>query len=253
MFKILLTMLIVINVTTVAYGQNLSLNLWGGFATVGMSDVNKSFDDMEKSFDAMASGWTKSITKFKSGIIFGIDGMYEISPEILIGPRIAYMIVTPAKFEAKLFRQDIQRYAIFEQKIDLSMLPLMLGGFYAKEISDGLVLGGKIFVGVGLGFGKSKVRVENMEAGQVISFEMPFSGSGFMAEVLAYPQYKIGKDILLGLNFGYRFATIPKMETTKDVPEIDVKKGDEVKDLAGKTIKFDYSGLTIGLGIKFNF
>ncbi len=76
MFRILLTILIVICVTTVAYSQNLSLNLWGGFTTVGMSDVNKNFDNIEKELDAMASGWTKSITKFKSGIIFGIDGMY---------------------------------------------------------------------------------------------------------------------------------------------------------------------------------
>ncbi len=163
------------------------------------------------------------------------------------------MIVTPAKFEAKLYRQDIQKYAITEQDMNLSILPLMLGVSYNKDISDGLVLGVKIFSGVGLGYGKFKLRIENIEAGQVSNYEIPISGSGFMADILAYPQYKIGKDILLGLNLGYRLANIPKMEATKDVPDAGVKKGDELRYQAGKTIKFDCSGLTIGLGINFNF
>ena len=250
--KKFLIAVLVVTLASLVYPEKLSLNISGGYATVGMDDMNKILQSQKEQFDLMNYGGTgsTSLTKFGSGMFLAVDAGYEVLSGISIGPKIVYLSCSQAKITAEGSLSGLS-FKI-EQTVDASLMPLMVGGYYSTKITDKISLLGGIYLGYGLANLKSVARGE--QTGQPSqSVEVPNDGSGFVGEISADVKYAIAPNVSLGVNLGYRLAKIDELKATKDVPEIYVKKGDVIKDANGKTIPADYSGLTIGVGLTFKF
>jgi hypothetical protein len=256
MKKILIAVLVVA-LASIVYAEKLNLNISGGYATVGMDDMNKTLQSTKEQFDLgieeiKNSGGTgsTSLTKFGSGIFLAVDAGYEVLSGISIGPKIVYLSCSQAKLTAEA---SFGGYSgKFEQTVDASLMPLMVASRYSTKITDKISLLGGTYLGYGLANLKSVVKFE--QTGQPSqSVEVPADGSGFVGEISADVKYAITPNVSLGVNLGYRLAKIDELKATKDVPEFNIKKGDVIKDEDGKTIPADYSGLTIGVGLTFKF
>jgi hypothetical protein len=256
MKKILIAILVV-TLASIVYAEKLSLNISGGYATVGMDDMNKSLQSQKEQFDQtieflkdFGGTGSTSITKFGSGIFLAVDAGYEVLSGISIGPKIVYLSCSQAKLTAEV--QSFFGIINIEQTVDASLIPLMVGGRYSTKITEKISLLGGTYLGYGLANFKSVVKFE--QTGQPSqNVEVPADGSGFVGEISADVKYAITPNVSLGVNLGYRLAKIDELKATKDAPEFNIKKGDVIKDENGKTIPADYSGLTIGVGLTFKF
>lgn len=241
---------ILMSMIAVGYAQKINLGVWGGYATVSMNDVNEELDKFASSFPQQVL--TPEVTKLGSGLIFGVDVGYEVSGGILVGPRIGYLSCSQGSVSGEITQGGY--FYKFQTTIDASMIPIMIGGAYTKEVAENLLLSGKLYVGYGLANIKSGFKTETNAPGATTeSFEIPYEGSGLVVDIGATGEYKIAENISLGLNLGYRIANISEIKASKDVPEAGVKKGDVIKDSEGNPVAVDYSGLTVGLGINFKF
>ncbi len=246
----IIVVLLVVSIAAVAYCQKMNLNVWGGYATVSMADVNKQLDLIADSLEA--DGASTSVSKLGSGLVFGVDAGYELSEGISLGPRVAYISCSQGNVTGETSSMGYNFTSKFT--VDASLIPIMIGGSYTKEIAENLLLSGKLYLGYGLASVKVGVKIEsNVPDFTPTGYSIPYEGSGLVIDLCAAGEYKLAKNISLGLNLGYRMAKISEMKATKDVPEMDIKKGDVPKDAEDKAIPFDYSGVTAGLGINFKF
>jgi opacity protein-like surface antigen len=275
--KKFLIAVLVVTLTSIVYAEKFNLNISGGYATVGMDNMNKSLQSQKEQFDQtieflkdFGGTGSTSITKFGSGIFLAVDAGYEVLSGISIGPKIVYLSCSQAKLTAEV--QSFFGIINIEQTVDASLIPLMVGGRYSTKITEKISLLGGVYLGYGLanyksveksekiisnyGFSitnlKSSVKMDNsLQPSQNV--EVPADGLGFVGEISADVKYAITPNVSLGVNLGYRLAKIDELKATKDAPEFNIKKGDVIKDENGKTIPADYSGLTIGVGLTFKF
>jgi hypothetical protein len=210
------------------------IGIWGGYTSADMSDVNNNL--------SAVAGTGGAVTRVSNGYSIAADYLYAVVPGLYVGPRVEYIGLNQGK---------AVRAGGISVTQDYYLIPLLLGGrFYLKDKRSPWNVSGAVFAGVGLGYGKT-----NSTAVSGTSY----SGSGFTGELLIGGEYKLSKGVSLGLDVGYRLADIPSMSTGSSgsggggggyAPEV---KRAKVTNAAGKTIKYDFSGMIANLGINFNF
>ncbi|MFC1546841.1 hypothetical protein ACFL4O_03885, partial [bacterium] len=163
--KLLLFMVVVFMLNSLSYAEKLSfenfqiektsIKTWAGYTTVNMDAFNKELDNSNYS----------SVTKAENGIIMGIDLNYEYKPNITVGPRISYLKVNQPKFEYNLsipyvtwdwttYSYNTAYYTLKNKaEYDLSLVPIMVGACYNKDINKEFCVNIGADVGVGFGYG----------------------------------------------------------------------------------------------------
>ena len=236
---------IVIAAATTAFGfceeSKYDVSVWGGYATVDMSDVNNLVNT--------TLGTTASVTKITNGFIFGAEGLYRIYDSIMVGPRIGYLITNQGK-------ADISSVlAATTVNVDSSLLPVLVGGTYMKDLSEKFSLGAGLFIGWAFAYATTELKVNSNFPSIVASSDnkVNYAGSGFASDIFVRGQYNATKSFGVSLDIGYRYAPIPEVKATGDVPGLGVSKNDKLTNINGSTVKVDFSGLLLAVGLHYRF
>ncbi|WP_374134086.1 hypothetical protein [Candidatus Endomicrobiellum pyrsonymphae] len=143
-----------------------------------------------------------------------------------IGHRVAFLLAK-GKFSDDVSDDNVS--------FDFSLVPIMFGGSYNRNISEKFSLNGKLFFGYGLIKHKAK-KVWRDELGERREKTfLDIDGGCFVADISIGAQYWLTKRLGLGLDLGYRFT-----------PETEI----EGKKIWQKR-KVDFSGLTTKLSLSY--
>jgi hypothetical protein len=106
-----------------------------------------------------------------------------------------------------------------------------------------------------------RIKNDISTVGQSSSYTQPYTGSGFIGELLGSVNFALSSELSLSINTCYRVAVISQMNQAEDIsyngiPGISIpvgKKGDSLKNSDNNDLPFDFSGLSIGVGISRTF
>lgn len=140
----------------------------------------------------------------------------------------------------------------------------LVGIGYSLNLSSKFLFFGTISVGYGITEPIANIKFFMQPPGeQPQRDEKKIEGSGgsLVGRVGVSAKYSITDKISLFGGASYRVANIPEVRAKKDVDmdndgvigEGDIKAGEPLKDQDGKVISFDYSGLSLNIGISFKF
>jgi len=201
------------------------LSAFGGYAGVGMSDVN---DILTKS----ASGGSAA-TLMNSGFYAGAQAGITLMPFLKIGPRFEYVQSGQGK--------------VGNYTVDANLSSYELG--ISSDVSLPLV-GLSVEGGVWGGYGMAGTKLSN----SLITDSSTGSGSGFVANVGAQLRYKLVAGLFIGVDLGYRMANIANVNADKTDSNYGSKAGDPFfKKTDGSQASVDFSGLNAGGTIGWNF
>jgi hypothetical protein len=237
-------------------------------------------DDIDDYYDT--SIWYKNISldsdtkellnkKSKSGNMAGLDLSYNFNENILAGLRMSYTQASDVKYSQQdtIFfnyddastwisgvgpsgwerKENTYIYKYDCQVKNISLLPVMIGGSYKKNIADRFSVNGEAYVGYGFAKGTlfkhlsmeyivSTDGVETYNDNIIYDAESSYMfGGAIVSDLSIGGEYEFTKVLSLGCNVGYRLAKISRVRTADKTVRMD----------------FDFSGLiaTLGLNCKF--
>jgi opacity protein-like surface antigen len=244
MYRLIIAVMLILEITVASFAADRNCELmakrWkialsGGYATVDMNDVNNDYSNSAASFGG------GSVTKIQNGWYGALEALFNVYPRLALGPRVEYLKTNQGQLSVPGFGQTE----------DLSIVPIMVGGRYSlKAMSDcaggsfcdncGLTLG--LFLGGSTAWGQ-------LDSGQTIKY----GGGGFAAEALLGWEHRVVDDLLLGLDVGYRYAPVTEMKTSQDYFDLGITKDTPIVDINGNTLKYDFSGLVLGVSVGYKF
>lgn len=246
--SLLLATLLAAGAASVAFAQEqeghkkMSLDIWVGYTTVSMSDVNNNLD-------TIATG-LGSVTKMNNGFTVAGDFLFEVAPKLAIGPRVEYVYVSEGKIDSPLI----------QFKENLYLIPVMIGGRYNFVESSTTIVSFGLFGGWGFGYGQSQTTLPIISS---VETTTKFDGSAFAGEALIGAQFNLGHNVYFGLDAGYRLAKIPEMDVSSTSLSTSGGGGGggglyapskaPVLDTSGNKLAYDFSGAVINIGISFKF
>jgi hypothetical protein len=244
--------------------------LWGGYTTVNMKSFNDWACEAKENMEKNAGGAFK-VSKLKDAFIIGADYLCDISETVKIGPRVAFLLAK-GKLSGHYHNEMEVEYITYADgqetgrrkehvnvdgdgdiSCDSSLVPIMFGGSYNKNISDKFSLNGKLFFGYGLIKHKLKSDDHRTEAIEATGIKetvrqkstLDLNGGCFVADMSIGAQHWLTKRLGLGLDLGYRFT--PKTELKGKWRNERVARGEEEEDRK----KVDFSGLTAKLSLSY--
>jgi hypothetical protein len=195
------------------------INAFGGYATVGMGDINSRLD-------AIGSG--ANVTHVGPGFYVGADAAFTVMPMLKVGPRLEYVQAGQGKIAS----------GPISATLDANLLMYELG----VSTDIGLPLTGlSVQAGVWGGYSQAVVTL----AGNAVAGDLG-TGSAFVGEAEAELRYKLLLGLSLGVDLGYRMA---------DVGSVKDSAGNGVisKPSSNDSVAFDFSGLNAGASLSYNF
>jgi hypothetical protein len=205
------------------------LDAFGGYTTLGMSDVNGAINAYATNNGAKATTITNG---FYAGAAVGIS----VLPFLKIGPRLEY--VQGGEGQVSLGSNTT--------KIDTALMSYELGLSADTSLPlTGLSLQGGIWGGYGMAGAEL---TSNQASGTLTA-----TGSGFVANIGAQLRYKLVAGLFIGVDLGYRIANITNMNDTNT--DLGGVVGQPLLTKAGTTTaaNWDYSGVNAGGTIGWNF
>jgi hypothetical protein len=218
------------------------VSVFGGYTTVNMTTVNAALDLFNLS-------GLMSATKFGGGYYVGVDAGFSVMPFLKVGPRIELLSAGQAKLTDTngLFMGPAGAYFA----LDGSMILYEAGVSGSWELPvAGLSVGG----GVWLGYGMANVSTSFNDTATTNT--QGYGGSGFVSEIQGQVAYKIIPTISVGMDLGYRIASISQVTASADGTNgSSVKSGDVLKDFVTGLVPqdFDFSGINVGARVSFGF
>jgi hypothetical protein len=229
-----------------------TVGIWGGYTSVGMSDVNDNLDRVQDTIGAQGT-----VTNIKNGYSMAIEGLLYVAPGLQIGPRVEYIVPNEGKVavDALLVNADVSQ--------KLYLVPLMFGLRYMlkdfpSEPGNGIgryAFSIGAFGGWGLAYGTTKLTSSSVLApGTEVNSTLDYNGSSFVGDVLLGFQVLLSRTVALGIDAGYRFANIPEMNTSGSGGGSLFAPGKAVVvNTSGNKMKFDFSGIFANIGLNFLF
>lgn len=222
--------------------QMLRIGLEVDYAKVAMDQVNT---ELNKS---------NSVTAFSSGFSGMLNVDVVLIPFLMVGARAGVVYCQPGSAK--------DDYIIYKQTktIEALLIPLEAGITANLEIpSTSITLMAGVYGGYGVAI--SSVKNDLTLLGQTATFTQPYDGGNFIAEAIASVNIKILTALSINVNGGYRMAKIAQMKQSADVNYTEIPgltipvgaKGDVLQDSDSKDLAYDYSGLSIGVGVSLGF
>ncbi len=228
-----------------------NFDLWGGFTTVGMKEINDEYiDQTQDSFYNwfISHGMTPDITsnRIGAGYNVGINISYSPVNFISFGIKTGYI---NAGGSIKLSASNIIR----EQNITTTLVPLMSGISGQFAFSDIPV---SLGAGIYAGYGFAGCRIERkITTGSITNTEwLSADGGTFIADIFTKAGYKFLSWLCAGLTLGYRVATVNEMKVSQKSSDgfLGVPVGEVLPDIDGNPAEFDYSGFVVNAFIEFS-
>ena len=232
-----------------------------GYTTAVMDDFN----------DAVAD----QITKIKEGYLIidplsvsahertPMNGSFYISADLgfspisglFVGPKIGLLYCSLTTFIITSQFYGYGQQIITTETFDTTLVSLMGGGAYSFILPDtSTVIGVAAYAGYGMSNATMNLAMNDGTMSQTV--DIPIGGEAFVAEFSGNVAFTVSTDVLFKLSLGYRIAQVPYMLFTRDVSNsffgMD-KVENEVFQMYGETIAFDYSGFILSGGIEYNF
>jgi hypothetical protein len=205
------------------------LDAFGGSSSVGMGDVNTVLSNY-----AGANGG--SATKISGGFYVGAEGGIKVLPYLEIGPRVEYLQAGEGEVSAGGSTTRIDSSLMSYQLGISSEVPLFLSGLSLKGgVWGGLGMASTTLVGAG-----------NPQP-------VYGAGGGFVGNAGLQLRYNLVSDLIIGLDLGYRFATINDVVTTTTTVANGSVKSPFLTNADGSRTAFDFSGMNIGGALGWNF
>jgi hypothetical protein len=183
-----------------------------------------------------------------------VEADIGLAPFLMVGVRAGYLHCMPASVH--------YNYVLYDQTTTLnaSLIPLEAGLSVVFEVpATSLSLMAGVFGGYN--FARASYKSEIIASNQTETITLPYTGGGFIGELIATINLKMNSLLSLNVNGGYRFAKIPQMVQAKDIsyngiPGISIlvgEKGDILKDSENEDLMFDFSGFLVGVGFSVGF
>lgn len=204
------------------------ISIFGGQTTLSMKAVNAKMDQTIAE-TKLYGGFCGVPTKILGGTYVGVDGSWNIWKGLKVGPRIELIKGEKGGDDRIIFGQKE------DWRVTPSLIPLMVGASLEHRHGKSKRFGGQ--VSLHLGYALANALFERNIAGAKDSENE--SGSGLVAELNGNLNYRIFKHFSLGIELGYRLASISNMKS----------------DVTGMPdpVVFDYSGLIAGARVGLNF
>ncbi len=253
---------VLIQLTSLCFAETLSFFVEGSYCQIAMEDVNERLEEIrQNSFDTfinlikqLGGSGSSSISKFKDGTSFSGGALYSLNEKMKAAAKISYFSSNPAQIKGdasvSIFNQVAEYHGKFNSFVDFTSV--MLGYEYiVPQLKLGLGVG--IYLGYAWANFEAKYSYETIGPNQQQSggWKLPACGENFIGEGNLIINYNYSSTLNFFVKLGYRYAIIPEMKAKEDVSEINVKKGDTVKDENDETIKFDMSGMFFSVGMSF--
>jgi hypothetical protein len=232
---------------TVSFAQNgyevrhskMSFSFWGGYTNANMGDVN----------DYLRATLPGSVTEIGNGFLLNAEYLYEPLSRLAVGTRLGYVGLNEGKGTSATFSSYRQ---------DLYLVPILAGGRYAFYERGDWKLTAGVFLGVGLGYGRTR---SALAAAPTAEIETEYDGTDFVGDLLLGGQYRIARAVSLGIDVGYRHANIATMNVSGTGTSSGSGGGGglygparaPVTGSAGNTLAFDFSGIIAAVGLIFAF
>lgn len=231
----------------------MDVSAFGGYTTFNMSDVNKQLATYKAGIisSGLPSDATVAKTDISSGYYVGINAGFSVLPFLKVGPRIELLSAGQGKLALTGVGDSITR----ESTINSSMMLYEAGLSTSFDLPlTGLSVGGGVWWGYGMA-GASVMDSMNFTGTAATD---AFSGGAFTTEIQAQVAYKIIPMLSVGIDLGYRIASVSQMTANADNTNSGVKKGDALYYYlpAGEPLAptvFDFSGINIGGKVSFGF
>ena len=225
-----------------AFGQTRGVGLELGYTSVAFRKLNNMLDDSKDSFENR--GYSVDKTEFGSAIYFCAYYDHPIQRQFTIGPKIEYIRLFSSEFDANMSGSS------FKSVRSAWLVPLLVGGKFFLPISNPYwSFWGGAYIGQAFGGTLEEVERDNY-FGSDADYEVPASGSSWIFEIAGAAEYGLSTGFFLVIDLAYRFCDVDEMTVTEDVNEASLEDGFDLED-HGRDVHFDYSGVKIGVGIKF--
>jgi hypothetical protein len=126
-----------------------SLSVWGRYSMLNMKSFN---DDVEYYYADYVPAPTYD--KPKNGYEVGLDLGYKITPNLRIGPRVSYLMVSAKNVYTDSDNTSMGSgyYWTYEEKQEyhMTLIPILLGGEYFTKYNDKFSYNFKLYLGYGL-------------------------------------------------------------------------------------------------------
>jgi len=254
-----------------AESGNWRVSVAGGYGTVGMVAVNENAEAnseiLAKQMEAEVAVYgpteapSMKVDKSTGGVSLGVDLGNKVSSRGGITVRAGYL--KPNELSIRASARKVSQPGIGDQFASINIttaitvISLMAGGWIEGGEKRGVNYSGFLFVGPAQASSVVKGQYMVTGSGQG-AYSYAYSGTGIGGEIGGRLGVGIGKASSMFVETGYRLITIGKMKADKDYDDlndgtIDLKKGTVIKDVAGKALKFDFSGINIKAGFTIPF
>ncbi len=232
----IITGLLLISSLKAQYGNLTSIHVYGGYSTVSMFYPNNYMKDLSK-HDKEPELLTEG---YKLGMFAGI-GFNDVE----VGPKVEYL---------QLFEGGLNQDG-YELKTSGRLIPVMaaLRYNYRPYRQSYFIFGGYLAFGVGF----AQAQMPHYLYKKIQNPMVDLASNGIMMEAMVNVDIEVIVNVLVSLNFGYRFCNIPEMKYTSKVTtteNITLASGGEIfQDKLDRVVEFNYSGWTVDLGFAILF
>ncbi len=233
--KKICSLLFLLTFSLMSYGQLMSVRYEVGVGQYQLSDL-KSFQTFFK--DLVGNLGVRSVETFPSTVYYGLGADYNLSKKSTVGI-IVYYNTTAGRNHSKDYSG--------EYKMDILLSSFALGANYSillQKIGN-VSFNGSLTGGVRLSTLEltEKITVYNDD---IANSDYKFDGVNFYLLPAGEFKYPVGKDLCFNLRAGYEFDFNRRYYSKEDKSII-------LKNMDGKEMKIDYTGLRIGLGVLYSF
>jgi len=244
-----------------------------GYTTVSFSAVRSALEDFLKAKGTSFVDYLYATSSHGSATVkleypkgataLDAELFYMVAEGVGLGGKFGYLVIPTFKGSVRgsgAYGESIE----YSLAMDTSLIALLFGLYAETEIRPGAIsLGGKALVGPVLAnatINQSQAFVDPyfpaFARANSFSGEYDISGSGVGYEVCASAVFGINDSMSTFLELSWRGARLPEM--TKDADEDldgdsvhEIRKGEKFTDKDDDAVSFDFSGLSIALGLRF--
>jgi len=242
-----------------------SVGLWGGWARMGMGDINTV---LQSQADGLKEMWGASadLKKPAGGWQAGAEATMEALPGFALGVRTGWLSPTQGKVKAAI---DDSRYAPLLVATGESLftveswgVPFLAGGRYIAPIDEGINFSAGLFMGYGITGMRFTEREDLLmlstvfgERRSLTDYAIEAGGGAFVWEMLVGVSWLATPQVAVGVDAGYRhFTTTLRAGKDADVDNdggVELRKGDLLKDSGDKPVEMDLSGVFFTLSLSY--
>jgi hypothetical protein len=257
-------------ISTFSIAQNYIFDFSINYVSLSMDDFNSYLEILKKAYYTDYFQILDSVNlnqntynptryegnNFSNGAMFLVNFSRKISKNFFLGPGFGYIFSSSF---IKSHLGGIENGGGYSVDLWINsesyLYSYMISLIYTKTINNKLNFCSNISLGYGVG--GLKYEFKKFETNKPSEYEKNlYTGFAPVGNINFSFDYKIADDIGLGINLGYLLGNISEIKSTKTLQVAQnkfVSEGDKFKNLEGKNVSLNFSGITFGILMKHRF